>query len=69
MTELKPCPFCGCYDLQNYATMGSHEPIIDDVGSKWVVMCNDCGATIGEGDSDLSKENVVNAWNRRSSGK
>jgi len=59
-----PCPFCGGHDLQNYSTIGSHEPIIEDCGTSWCFTCNDCGGGIGEG-MDYTKEQCVRAWNRR----
>lgn len=58
MAELKPCPFCegktvSIYDYQNYYTLPYH----------WRVKCDKCGA---EGPIADSKEEAIDAWNKRS---
>ena len=64
LVELMACPFCGGMDFQNYTTFGSHQPIIDDCGTSWCVMCNGCSATIGES-CDYTQEQSIEYWNRR----
>ena len=49
--ELKPCPFCGSDDLSE----GPHSPYI---------ICNGCGA-FGPGNSDVTHEEAIKAWNTR----
>ena len=51
MTELKPCPFCGCEAYVESWQNGPH----------WV-RCLDCGATI---QAESSRDKAVDAWNRR----
>lgn len=53
MDELKPCPFCGCTDL---------EPI--KLGGVWMVHCQnyDCSA---DGPLDLGKSGAIEKWNER----
>jgi hypothetical protein len=64
MTELKPCPFCGC---EPWGVFGPNEE------GKWWVECNGpSGVTLGCGDwfpstDCLKREEVVEAYNRRSS--
>ena len=53
MTELKPCPFCGCEDI--YSS-------IHIVDAK--ILCPECGA---RGPSEHSIEDASNAWNSRPS--
>lgn len=53
MTELKPCPFCGCEETR---------AIKDDL---WHYgQCDDCGA---KGSRCFSREEAIEAWNRRAS--
>ena len=61
--ELKPCPFCGCYDRR----VG-----IRKMGSKgYKVVCSKCGSTgpyvkIKDSDGKMNaQENAKIAWNRR----
>jgi Lar family restriction alleviation protein len=51
-TELKPCPFCGCKNIN----------LIDYHGGIVFVQCDDCCATFPHFDT---KEEAINAWNRR----
>lgn len=53
MEELKPCPFCGGSDIDIRT---------DDDGLSWYSFCNDCGVMCGY---SMTKEDVMNAWNRR----
>ena len=48
---LKPCPFCGSDDISE----GPHSPYI---------ICNGCGA-FGPGNSDVTHEEAIAAWNTR----
>lgn len=53
MTELKPCPFCGCQDIETI------DYSIDIEG----VLCLGCGAfTIAK---DGTKDGAIKIWNRR----
>ena len=66
MAELKPCPFackgktarvydfqnCSLYDFQDYHTLSW----------RWRVKCDKCGA---EGPIADSKEEAIDAWNKR----
>ena len=63
MSELKPCPFCGCTTLNKI--------VVTDRGAKnrmwskilsWRVECDNCGAMSGE---TSNEENATFAWNRR----
>ena len=58
MTELKPCPFCGC-DAEGLETM----PLGDD-GSCAYVYCYGCG---GQGPDGTTLEEAVQKWNKRNS--
>lgn len=57
--KLKPCPFgCGkeyltIYDYQNYYNLPYH----------WKVRCGKCG---GEGPLAKSRQEAIDAWNKRS---
>lgn len=54
--KLKPCPFCGGSDIDIRT---------DDGGLSWYSFCNDCGVMCGY---STTKDDVVNAWNRRTEG-
>lgn len=55
MTDLKPCPFCGC-EARLFSCWGE---------DGFVVMCmgSDCG--VRSGDIHFRKERAVEIWNRR----
>jgi Lar family restriction alleviation protein len=52
MTELKPCPFCG----------SKHILVDKDLPGAHCVECQDCYATIS---CYPTKQNAIDAWNRR----
>ena len=61
MTELKPCPFCGC-----------NASLVRGVRDSYYEICYircDCCDAIGEKFSDkffdIAKEKAINAWNNR----
>ena len=57
--ELKPCPFCGCTEINIY----SYDPYDGYQGnlSTWKIQCLRCSANM-----ERSKKNdVIEAWNRR----
>ena len=61
MTELKPCPFCGCEDIDEYE---------GDFGNG--VYCMNCGAMMGEPihmefrtNERVTYEQAAEAWNTR----
>lgn len=56
MTELKPCPFCGCTDLHFDVHIGN--PDYD------TIICYGCLATFTQQELTC-KEDLINAWNRR----
>ena len=57
MTELKPCPFCGCDKPE------LEERIITDYHIKsYQVVCFLCAASTA---FHISKEEATKAWNRR----
>lgn len=51
--ELKPCPFCGCEQMNTYKSNNT------DI---WYVSCDRCGVRT---EGDTSKEYAIAAWNRR----
>lgn len=51
--ELKPCPFCGHYDIRI---------IKNSTGDVWYVSCFTCGCSTG---GDVVKDMAIAAWNRR----
>lgn len=68
MSELKPCPFCGCDD----AGLARVKTIFDHV-TGYLVLCPDCGCTVGFNTdteftafTDFSTEQeAIDAWNTR----
>lgn len=59
MNDLKPCPFCGCHDYGVHLQKLYCE---NDNCTKYKVICEDCGAEVGE---FRTLELAVGAWNRR----
>lgn len=53
MSELKRCPFCGGSDIDIRT---------DNGGLSWYSFCNACGVICGYA---MTKDDVMNAWNRR----
>ncbi len=64
MAELKPCPFCGCTDIQ-YLISGHFQPWGDAGIRLWYhCSCYECGAEIDTGSCHTLKE-AAREWNRR----
>lgn len=60
-SELKPCPFCGCDEVEirrkrDYGARGA------DYELRYFVSCEYCGASSG---LCWSEEMAINHWNRR----
>lgn len=55
--QLKPCPFCGADE-----DSGLHIETIWDDKEKFRIMCENCGAEIGD---FKTIEKAVEAWNKR----
>lgn len=68
MSELKPCPFCGCTAI--YVT---HTHYYDDEDTV-CVFCNGCKSVVmlesneAEGINDKTRAEAIEAWNTRSAG-
>lgn len=63
MTELRPCPLCGCeaeYRQVPYVGAPFGNVGLDATGI--TVACTGCGCTIPSG---MSQESVTEIWNRR----
>lgn len=64
MEELKPCPFCGCKELQ-FETI-KLPPIIEN---PWIqrIFCGKCNLTmVGFGGGQkIHKKKLIAAWNKR----
>lgn len=58
-TDLKPCPFCGRSDYAVHLQKLYYE---NDKYIKWKIMCEECGAEVGE---FATPERAIEAWNRR----
>lgn len=59
MSELKPCPFCGCSDH------GVHLQKVyypNEEYLRWKIICEECGAEVSE---KVTPERAIEAWNRR----
>ena len=52
MSELKPCPFCGCEDIEEF----------NFCGDLFYVQCTNCSGCVGACDT---AEEAVEEWNRR----
>ncbi len=55
LLELKPCPWCGCLEINNYV-----QGVIS--AESHTCFCMDCGA---EGPSAKSMEEAEELWNKR----
>lgn len=53
MTEMKPCPFCGCSDIKC---------VYDDQFEVWFINCPTCNVWATNEDSE---EELTETWNRR----
>lgn len=52
---LKPCPFCGSYDIQSsYGQIGPNK-------TGYTILCRDCGMYTDSSD----EETAIREWNRR----
>lgn len=51
MSDIKPCPFCGCIDI-----------VVRDTGDAWCLYCLDCGAI---GPTLKYRSDAIDAWNHR----
>ena len=58
MSELKPCPFCGCQTATDIKLTDI------GVGSNYVMECDNCAASTGAIPYD---EDTIEAWNTRAS--
>lgn len=61
--ELKPCPFCGCTDIETVA-----EELAYKCRGYWKVRCKNCWATVGEPslfNKPDTEHQAVKMWNRR----
>ena len=52
MSELKPCPFCGCEDIETFGFWGD----------LFYVQCTNCTGSVGACDT---AEEAEEEWNRR----
>ena len=59
MAELKPCPFCGGYDVFVIYNIEKDPPNL----KFFRVICETCCA---EGPFDLIENKAIDAWNKRS---
>lgn len=59
MTELKPCPFCGCEAINGYY----YDPFDGYQGNltRYRIRCEVCGASLERN----TKETATEAWNKR----
>ena len=59
MSELKPCPFCGCAQIEVYANPNN---ALKHFGiEQYKVCCVNCAAQLYRG----KKQEAIDAWNRR----
>ena len=54
MTELKPCPFCGCKDVLRWHVGHYDKP--------WIVECVGC---LADGPHADTEKEAIELWNRR----
>lgn len=62
MTELKPCPFCGCKQLDDRVGVQYGEYGTTPVRYFYSIVCAKCGCRTA---LFQQKGNAVDAWNRR----
>ena len=64
-TGLKPCPFCGAIDLEEWLKDTSKNKCeLLKIRGVWKVVCCGCGVETANYDKP---EQAIKAWNRRSS--
>ena len=63
MLELKPCPFCGCKQLDDNVAVQYGENGTSPVRYFFSIVCSKCGCRTTLFNQ---KENAADAWNRRS---
>lgn len=61
MEDIKPCPFCGCSDI-NLEYKGELDPPCE-YEENWIIECFHCGAS-PTSDRE-SKERAIEIWNTR----
>jgi len=67
MTELKPCPFCGCEAHINYAEPHTHSEQLKEMGlpdceGKHFIECTGCSCAIACGND---RQEAILEWNKR----
>ena len=67
-TKLKPCPFCGSNDIEEY--YGDVNITYGTVHQYGSIDCNQCGANVdrsayGNDAVDTLSKRLVEAWNKR----
>lgn len=75
-SELKPCPFCGGYDVTVQPCFSRH--VLKKYHGQYFAGCRDCGITTGlyrwqktrspllnENNKKIARQTAIEAWNRR----
>ena len=60
--ELKPCPFCGCSNINIVAHPGAGRGMIHHGETFYSIGCYECG---GEVPARYREDILIAAWNRR----